>query len=85
MLFRSHGLGLDTFVGSSQRVFPTDMKAAPLLRAWLHRLKHPTQGTPVTFHMRHRWNGALMHDDHGYTLSFDTPGTEMDMGLSTPM
>jgi DNA polymerase III delta prime subunit len=34
-----HGLGIDTFVGSSGRVFPTDMKAAPLLRAWLHRLR----------------------------------------------
>ena len=67
------GLGLDTFVGTSQRVFPTDMKAAPLLRAWLHRLRHPSQGAPVTFHMRHRWNGALVHHDHGYTLSFDTP------------
>lgn len=45
------GLGIDTFVGSSGRVFPTDMKAAPLLRAWVHRLKH--QG--VRFHVRHRW------------------------------
>ena len=34
-----HDLGVDTFVGSSGRVFPTDMKAAPLLRAWLHRLR----------------------------------------------
>src|SRR5471030_1899542 len=34
-----HGLGTDTFVGTSGRVFPTDMKAAPLLRAWLHRLR----------------------------------------------
>lgn len=34
-----HGLGIDTFVGSSGRVFPTEMKAAPLLRAWLHRLR----------------------------------------------
>jgi len=66
-------LGLDTFVGTSQRVFPTDMKAAPLLRAWLHRLRHPAQGVPVTFHMRHRWNGALQHSDHTFTLSFDTP------------
>jgi uncharacterized flavoprotein (TIGR03862 family) len=66
-------LGLDTFVGTSQRVFPTDMKAAPLLRAWLHRLRHPTRGEPVTFHMRHRWNGALTHSDNGYTLRFDTP------------
>ena len=66
-------LGLDTFVGTSQRVFPTDMKAAPLLRAWLHRLRHPTQGAPVTFHMRHRWNGALQRSDHAFTLNFDTP------------
>ncbi|WP_439114358.1 TIGR03862 family flavoprotein [Hydrogenophaga sp.] len=52
------GLGIDTFVGSSQRVFPTDMKAAPLLRAWLHRLRHPQGGgVPVQFHMRHRWLG----------------------------
>lgn len=70
------GLGLDTFVGTSQRVFPTDMKAAPLLRAWLHRLRHPAQGTPVTFHMRHRWNSALQHNasaPHPFHLVFDTP------------
>ena len=66
-------LGLDTFVGSSQRIFPTDMKAAPLLRAWLHRLRHPTQGVPVTFHMRHRWNGDLQHADNTFALNFDTP------------
>jgi uncharacterized flavoprotein (TIGR03862 family) len=48
-----HGLGIDTFVGTSGRVFPTDMKAAPLLRAWLHRLR----GAGVQFHMRHRWLG----------------------------
>ncbi|QKY09042.1 TIGR03862 family flavoprotein [Janthinobacterium lividum] len=48
-----HGLGVDTFVGSSNRVFPTDMKAAPLLRAWLHRLRE----AGVQFHMRHRWTG----------------------------
>ena len=46
-------LGVETFVGTSGRVFPTDMKAAPLLRAWLHRLRD--QG--VRFHMRHRWLG----------------------------
>ena len=66
------GLGLETFVGTSQRVFPTDMKAAPLLRAWLHRLRHPTQGVPVAFHMRHRWNGHVQHNAQGYTLTFDT-------------
>lgn len=48
-----HGLGIDTFVGSSGRVFPTEMKAAPLLRAWLHRLRE----AGVRFHMRHRWLG----------------------------
>jgi uncharacterized flavoprotein (TIGR03862 family) len=46
-------LGIETFVGTSARVFPTDLKAAPLLRAWLHRLRQ--QG--VRFHMRHRWLG----------------------------
>jgi len=52
------GLGVDTFVGSSGRVFPTGMKAAPLLRSWLHRLRHPADGAlPVQFHMRHRWVG----------------------------
>ena len=65
-------LGLDTFVGSSQRIFPTDMKAAPLLRAWLQRLRHPTQGVPVTFHMRHRWNGVLQNKAQKFTLQFDT-------------
>lgn len=50
-------LGIDTFVGSSGRVFPLDMKAAPLLRAWLHRLRHPATGPAVQFHMRHRWKG----------------------------
>ncbi len=53
------GLGIDTFVGSSQRVFPRDMKAAPLLRAWLQRLRHPASGVPVRFHMRQRWSGHL--------------------------
>jgi predicted flavoprotein YhiN len=44
------GLGIETFVGSSQRVFPTDMKAAPLLRAWLYRLRYPQDGgVPVQF------------------------------------
>jgi uncharacterized flavoprotein (TIGR03862 family) len=51
------GLGVDTFVGTSGRVFPAEMKAAPLLRAWLHRLRHPGSGVPVQFHMRHRWQG----------------------------
>ena len=48
-----HGLGIDTFVGSSGRVFPTDMKAAPLLRAWLKRLREHG----VNIHTRSRWLG----------------------------
>jgi uncharacterized flavoprotein (TIGR03862 family) len=48
-----HGLGIETFVGTSGRVFPTEMKAAPLLRAWLHRLRE----LGVHFHQRHRWTG----------------------------
>ncbi|NWL79156.1 aminoacetone oxidase family FAD-binding enzyme [Pseudomonas taiwanensis] len=48
-----HDLGIETFVGSSGRVFPTDMKAAPLLRAWLKRLRE--QG--VVIHTRSRWLG----------------------------
>lgn len=48
-----HALGIETFVGTSGRVFPQEMKAAPLLRAWLHRLRE--QG--VQFSMRHRWLG----------------------------
>lgn len=47
------GLGVETFVGTSGRVFPTDMKAAPLLRAWLHRLR----AAGVRLHTRHRWRG----------------------------
>jgi len=53
-----HGLGIDTFVGSSGRVFPTDMKAAPLLRAWLKRLRE----NDVRIHTRQRWLGW---DEHG--------------------
>ena len=63
-----HGLGIETFVGSSGRVFPTDMKAAPLLRAWLHRLRE----SGVHFHVRHRWLG--WNEQGG--LSFSTPHGE---------
>ncbi len=65
----AQGLGIDTFVGSSGRVFPSDMKAAPLLRAWLHRLR----GQGVQFHMRHRWLGF----DADGGLRFSTPQGEI--------
>ena len=63
-----HGLGVATFVGSSGRVFPADMKAAPLLRAWLHRLREGG----VRFHMRHR---CVAFDQAA--LRFDTPDGEV--------
>jgi uncharacterized flavoprotein (TIGR03862 family) len=48
-----HALGVETFVGTSGRVFPLEMKAAPLLRKWLHRLREAR----VKIHTRHRWLG----------------------------
>ncbi|OYT87310.1 MAG: aminoacetone oxidase family FAD-binding enzyme [Burkholderiales bacterium PBB6] len=66
----AQALGVDTFVGSSGRVFPTEMKAAPLLRAWLHRLRQ----SGVRFHMRHRWVPASLAPVNGvHTLEFDHP------------
>ncbi|KQP22885.1 NAD(FAD)-utilizing dehydrogenase [Pseudorhodoferax sp. Leaf267] len=61
----AQALGIATFVGSSGRVFPTDMKAAPLLRAWLHRLR----AGGVRLHMRHRWSGW----DDAMHPRFETP------------
>ena len=63
-----HGLGIDTFVGSSGRVFPVGMKAAPLLRAWLRRLREHG----VQIHTRHRWQGW----DVAGNLCFSTPQGE---------
>ncbi|UUA72200.1 TIGR03862 family flavoprotein [Cellvibrio sp. QJXJ] len=58
-----HGLGVDTFVGTSGRVFPTDMKAAPLLRAWLHRLRE----LGVKIYPRHRWLGWSEQGDLNFS------------------
>jgi len=77
----SHALGIPTFVGSSGRVFPADMKAAPLLRAWLLRMRHPPAGQGVQFHMRHRWTG--WGDGPSHTLRFDTPGGALQVNAST--
>ena len=67
-------LGIETFVGTSGRVFPKDMKAAPLLRAWLHRLRAGGEGRPpVQFHMRHHWLGWA---GDGATLRFERPEGE---------
>lgn len=64
----ARGLGVETFVGTSGRVFPADLKAAPLLRAWVRRLRE--QG--VRFHVRHRWLGW----DADGRLRFETPAGE---------
>jgi predicted flavoprotein YhiN len=62
----AEALGVETFIGSSGRVFPKDMKAAPLLRAWLHRLRN----AGVKFSMRHRWLGWA--DDGALKFSTST-------------
>lgn len=64
----ARGLGVETFVGTSGRVFPADLKAAPLLRAWVHRLRE----SGVRFHVHHRWLGWT---DDG-ALRFGTPTGE---------
>jgi len=64
----AQGLGIATFVGSSGRVFPSEMKAAPLLRAWLRRLR----AAGVQFQVRHRWLGW----DAAGQLRFATPAGE---------
>lgn len=70
----AHGLGIETFIGTSGRVFPKEMKASPLLRAWLKRLSDKG----VNFHLRHKWNGALASaaEDGGLSkvsVEFETP------------
>ncbi len=70
----AQGLGIETFVGTSSRVFPTDLKAAPLLRAWLHQLR----GLGVRFHMRHHWlgwdaDGALLMQTPTGPLTLPVP------------
>ncbi|MFZ5636754.1 MAG: TIGR03862 family flavoprotein [Pseudomonadota bacterium] len=64
----ARGLGVETYVGTSGRVFPMDRKAAPLLRGWVRRLRE--QG--VRFHVHHRWTGWA---DDG-ALRFATPEGE---------
>ncbi|KGM55833.1 NAD(FAD)-utilizing dehydrogenase [Lysobacter daejeonensis GH1-9] len=67
----ARGLGVETYVGSSDRVFPLDRKAAPLLRGWVRRLRE--QG--VRFHVHHRWLGWT---DDG-ALRFASPAGEVEV------
>jgi uncharacterized flavoprotein (TIGR03862 family) len=64
----ARGFGIETFVGSSGRVFPIDRKAAPLLRGWVRRLRE----SGVRFHVQHRFTGWT---DDG-ALRFATPDGE---------
>jgi uncharacterized flavoprotein (TIGR03862 family) len=68
-----HQFGIKTFVGSSGRIFPAEMKAAPLLRAWLHRLRR----SGVTFHVRHQWLGWSESNPHN--LRFSSPQREQEV------
>ena len=66
----AQALGIETFVGSSGRVFPQGMKAAPLLRSWLQRLR----AGGVEIHVRHRWLGSM---DQRNGIGFSTPAGEV--------
>ena len=74
------GLGAETFVGSSGRVFPKAMKASPLLRAWLKRL----EGLGVVVHTRHDWRGwdgkALMFEGPNGPIRVKTDATILALG-----
>ena len=64
------GLGVETFVGSGKRVYPEGMKAAPLLRRWVARLR----GQGVRFFPRHRWTGFTPSSrEAGWAADFQTP------------
>jgi uncharacterized flavoprotein (TIGR03862 family) len=68
-----HGLGIETFVGTSGRVFPVGMKASPLLRGWLKRLAD----SGVTFYLRHKWKGFITDAQGGASMiRFDSPDGE---------
>ncbi|TYL46623.1 TIGR03862 family flavoprotein [Marinomonas sp. IMCC 4694] len=75
-----HGLGVETFVGTSGRVFPKDMKAAPLLRHWLKRLRE----SGVEFHMRHKMTSMkknhLTFDHNGETVEVQADAVVLAMG-----
>lgn len=77
-----HGLGIETFVGTSGRVFPKGMKASPLLRAWLRRL----DAAGVKVHLRHKWFGniAAEHFDFGLGPSLSASGRSSMLRFLTP-
>jgi uncharacterized flavoprotein (TIGR03862 family) len=61
------GLGIETFEQRTGRVYPKEMKAAPLLRRWVERLR----GLGVTFEMKHRWTGLVPGPPHELEFAVD--------------
>jgi uncharacterized flavoprotein (TIGR03862 family) len=74
----ARGLGIETFVGTSGRVFPVGMKASPLLRAWLKRL----DGAGVNVHLRHRWTGLIAQG--GVLAAGDGGESKVKIEFETP-
>ena len=77
----ARGLGVETFVGTSGRVFPTDLKAAPLLRGWVRRLRDQS----VRFHVQHRWLGFDGERGHRFAtpegpLHVEAPAAVLALG-----
>ncbi|MGO1073256.1 TIGR03862 family flavoprotein [Lysobacter sp. CA199] len=77
----ARGFGVETYVGSSGRVFPMDRKAAPLLRGWVRRLREDG----VRFHVQHRcigWNqdGALCFQTPFGVIEAKTPAVVLALG-----
>lgn len=76
-----HELGQQSFVGPSGRVFPTDMKAFPLLKPWLDRLRD----RGVELRTRHNWVGwdadsALMFEVGHEHKTYQSDATIFGMG-----
>lgn len=77
----ARGLGVETFVGTSGRVFPNDLKAAPLLRGWVRRLR----ASGVGFHVHQRWlgwndDGALRFAHEGEELVVEADAVVLALG-----
>ncbi len=77
----ARGFGVDTYVGTSGRVFPIDRKAAPLLRSWVRRLREGG----ARFHVQHRWlgwsdTGALRFATHEGELQLLPKATVLALG-----
>jgi hypothetical protein len=68
-------LGIETFIGTSRRVFPVGKQAAPLLRRWIERLRK--QG--VKFRFRHRFTTFPAATKAGLEIAFETPGSRVSI------